>query len=305
MLKVNRGLSRIPTTSMPASAIGWMPSRYPGTSVSNGASSWVRVATVNTASGRCSSTYAVLARLKALHSASRVARLGTEAAGGHQQRDDFPAARLRDGAQGGQVLLGVRIPQHHDPFGDLAGLDLLPAAFQQRIRRRIPVGARPSMSAHSFSMAAGAGMIRAAGAGVAAVSRVSWAAPGVSSRGCAAVAASSAVRLVCQTATGPARTAQQAAMTTAVRQLRTCGQCHSRSGFSTKRVVRTARTTEAAMIAPPWLRLGDSTPVAASASTRTGQCHSRGRRSYRPAKPAASSSGSGPRQTGCRFGRPQ
>ena len=116
-------------------------------------------------------------------------------------------------------------------------------------------------------------MILAAGAGSASIPGVSTAAPGVSSRGWAAVAVSSAVRKVCQTETGPARMAPQAAITTAVRQARSLGQCQSRSGFSTNRVVRTASRTDAPTMPSPCMRFGASTPVAASASTSTGQCH--------------------------------
>ena len=115
-------------------------------------------------------------------------------------------------------------------------------------------------------------MILASGVGLPAFSGARAAAPGVSSLGCAAAAASSAISLLCHTDTGPASRAPQAAITTAVRQARRCGQCHSRSGFSTNRVVSTASTIEAATMARPWTRFGAVMPVPARASTSSGQC---------------------------------
>ena len=82
------------------------------------------------------------------------------------------------------------------------------------------------------------------------------------------------------------------------------GQCHSRSGFSTKRVVSTARTTEAATMARPWTRLGAMMPVAGEGQhqqrpvpevQRVGVVAERHERF-----PA---SGSGRRRSGCRSGR--
>ncbi|MCY1232224.1 hypothetical protein D9M72_447010 [compost metagenome] len=228
---------------------------------------------MNTASGLCSSTYAALALLKALHSASRSADSAPKRQLPLRSVTTSQPCSLAIGPSAAMYCCACESPSTTIRLVTTSGLLFCRQPESSGSLGTLPSVQRPSISAHSFFMAAGAGMILASGVGFPAFSGVSAAAPGVSSLGCAAAAASSAVSLVCHSDTGPASRAPHATITTAFRQIRRCGQCHSRSGFSTNRVVRTAIATEAATMARPWTRFGETTPVPARARTSSGQCH--------------------------------
>ena len=213
---------------------------------------------MKTASGWWSRTYCGAGLVEGVALGVAVRGLAAEAAVALQEGDHFPAVAAGDRAKRRHVLLGVGVTEHHDPFGDRCpgGCSAGSPASSGSLGTFSSVHS-PSMSAHSFFMASRsrddlglrrrlAGVLRASGR------------PrrGSVPCGCAAAAASSAMMLLCHTDTGPARSAPQAAITTAVRQARHWGQCHSRSGFSTNRVVSTASTIEAATIARPWTRFG-------------------------------------------------
>ena len=143
MLMVKRGLSRMPTTSMPASVKGLMPSRYSrhfglerGFLVGQGRNREDGVGPVVQDVLRAGPVEGVAVRVP-------LRGLPAEAAVALQERDHFPAVALGDGAERGHVLLGVGVAEHHDPLGDLVRLVVLQAALQQRVAGDVLVRAQP------------------------------------------------------------------------------------------------------------------------------------------------------------------
>ena len=250
-----------------------MPSRYCGTSVSNGASLCVSDATVKTASGRWSRTYCALALLKALQSASR--------SGDSPPKRQLPF-RSATTSQPWLRAIGPSAAMYcwawESPSTTMRLVTVSGRLFCRQPASSGSLGTfpsvhSPSMSAHSFFIATGAGMILASGVGLPAFSGVRAAAPGVSSFGCAAAAASSAIELALPHGR-PARPAGR-------RRPRSRRRCARRGAWAS--AIRAAASPRTGWSARPGRSTrrrctgpgpgsGAVMPVPARASTSSGQC---------------------------------